>query len=94
MERKNQDMRMNKITVWVVLSIMMLVLSWQLNSADCRVLRSETAKNGCEDMRGADRSTRGMASFDVSASNSSTSPSVRGLKFRLASGPSRRGPGH
>ncbi|CAI0449481.1 unnamed protein product [Linum tenue] len=54
---------------------------------------------GCDQVDGGE-SGAGIASFVASSNNSSGgngddySVSLRGLMFRLASGPSKRGPGH
>ncbi|KAJ7958212.1 Transmembrane protein [Quillaja saponaria] len=84
--------------LWLVLGFL-LVLSLQFSLVHCRVLRSgasnEGISDGCEDVKGETVSL-GMASFAVSSNNfnSITRPSVRSLAFRLASGPSKKGPGH
>ncbi|KAJ7966563.1 Transmembrane protein [Quillaja saponaria] len=88
-----------KNSLWLVLGVLTLMVSSQFNLGHCRVLRtgtsSERIADGCEDVKGPTEST-GMASFAVSSNNFSTTarPSVRSLAFRLASGPSKKGPGH
>ncbi|GKV10289.1 hypothetical protein SLEP1_g21680 [Rubroshorea leprosula] len=82
-------------SLFVILCFLALVVSVEFNVVNGRALRlMETAVAGCEDGGGAGR--MGSAGFAVSATNSSGSPSVimRSLAFRLASGPSEKGPGH
>ncbi|KAM1118889.1 hypothetical protein ACFX2I_043152 [Malus domestica] len=92
--------------VWVVMGLMVLIVSSQFAQVDCRTLKSTTASvnatttsGGCKGGDGAEEAAGGMASFAVSSNyNSSSStdlcPSMRSLAFRLASGPSKKGPGH
>lgn len=80
--------------LFVVLGLTILVVSAQFSVGECRALRSVTA---CEEGDGADQSAagNGMGSFVVSGNNSSSSgPLARSLAFMLASGPSKKGPGH
>lgn len=81
-----------------VLGITILVVSAQFSLGECRSLRSPsgTAMAACKQVDGADQSGVGMASFVVSANNSSSSrPSLRrNLASTLSSGPSKRGGGH
>ncbi|CAL1410728.1 unnamed protein product [Linum trigynum] len=67
-----------------------------------RALRSDALPiSGCDQADGG-QAGAGIASFVASSNNSSGSGgngddfsvSLRGLMFRLASGPSKRGPGH
>lgn len=77
-------------------------MTTQFNEADARVLRStantDAGAGGCDQSEGGEMV--GMASFAVSSNNSSSSsgsstrPLARSLAFRLASGPSKKGPGH
>lgn len=83
--------------VCIVLGMMiMLVVSCHVSYVQCRVLRAD----GCKDMRGSDSESslsHGMTSFAVSsnnATNSQRSSLIRSLPSLLASGPSRKGPGH
>ncbi|PON84713.1 Transmembrane protein [Trema orientale] len=91
-----------------VLGLILIIVTAQFNEADCRALRStentaSTGAGGCEQNEGREMAV-GMASFAVSSnssssnSNTSTSsssrPLARSLSFRLASGPSKKGPGH
>ncbi|KAB2619445.1 hypothetical protein D8674_015314 [Pyrus ussuriensis x Pyrus communis] len=93
--------------LWVVMGLMVLIVSSQFAQVDCRTLKSRTAKDnaatttrgGCKGGDGAEKAGGGMATFAVSSNyNSSSStdrrPSMRSLAFRLASGPSKKGPGH
>ncbi|ONI33505.1 hypothetical protein PRUPE_1G429100 [Prunus persica] len=86
--------------VWLVMGLMvLLIVSTEFGQVDCRALRSATSDSGsdggCKGIDGAEEV--GMATFAVSSNyNSSTArrPSVRSLAFSLASGPSKKGPGH
>ncbi|KAI9118609.1 hypothetical protein K1719_010941 [Acacia pycnantha] len=90
-----------KRSLWSVLCvsiIMLVVSSSHVSNVHCRVLRSETvsteeAHGDCNEMRGSEKPL-GMASFALSSNNSSTHNSIRSLTFLLASGPSKKGPGH
>ena len=86
-----------KKNLWIVLVTIMVVVSSQLSFVHSRVLRSEALKaqvgDNREGFKGAE-SSPGMASLVVSSNNMSTRPSKRSLAFKLASGPSRKGPGH
>ncbi|KAF5174902.1 hypothetical protein FRX31_035511 [Thalictrum thalictroides] len=82
---------------------MMVLVSTQLSLVQCRTLRPDGISTGCEqeDHHGNENSV-GIASFLVSSNNSSSSSSststrdstVKSLAFKLASGPSKKGPGH
>ncbi|XP_020237722.1 uncharacterized protein LOC109816955 [Cajanus cajan] len=91
-------MQMKK-SLWIVMLIItVLVVSSQFCFVHGRVLRPEALKSpvgdGCEDLKGED-SSLGMASFAVASNNnSSTRQFARSLAYRLASGPSKKGPGH
>ncbi|KAL8487585.1 hypothetical protein ACS0TY_024049 [Phlomoides rotata] len=76
------------MTFQFILVIIVLVLGLQLSQADCRALRPATVADG-----GAAGTTVLAVSSDNSGGRSSLL-SVRGLAFILASGPSKRGPGH
>ncbi|KAM0968341.1 hypothetical protein ACFX13_017015 [Malus domestica] len=92
--------------VWVVMGLMVLIVLSQFAQVDCRTLKSRTAsdnatttRGGCKGGDGAEKAGGGMATFAVSSNYSSSSstdrrPSMRSLAFRLASGPSKKGPGH
>ncbi|KAI4316657.1 hypothetical protein L6164_024615 [Bauhinia variegata] len=96
-------MSMNKRLLVVLGFIMFVVASQQFSLVHCRVLKPEASNTevpqGCEDLRvaaaaSASASSIGMASFPVSSNNSSIRSSLRSLTFKLASGPSKKGPGH
>ncbi|KAL3505101.1 hypothetical protein ACH5RR_034942 [Cinchona calisaya] len=83
----------------VLFLMLFLIMSTFLNVAHCRVLRSIDGTDAArEQVEGAAGGSTGMANFAVSSNNSSssssTSESVRSLENKLASGPSKRGPGH
>ncbi|KAG5044967.1 hypothetical protein JHK82_014345 [Glycine max] len=85
-------------SLWIAFTIM-LVLSSQLCLVHSRVLRSKVAltkvASDCVKLKGSGSSLWTTKSFVVSNSdNSSTPVSKRSLAFRLASGPSKKGPGH
>ena len=90
-------MQMKKSSLWIVMIITVLVVSSQFCSVHGRVLRPEALKtpvgDGCEDFKGED-SSLGMATFAVASNNSSTRQFARSLAYKLASGPSKKGPGH
>ncbi|XWS14759.1 hypothetical protein CRYUN_Cryun35bG0035700 [Craigia yunnanensis] len=80
-----------------VLGLLALLISTEFVAVHGRALRSTTTDNvvvkpGCEKQRRADIEAVGVSSFAVSANNSSIRNSC--LAFRLASGPSKKGPGH
>lgn len=87
-------------SMWLVFGIMILLSVSQLRVIECRALRSTIAE-GC-DQAGEGGGSMGMSQFGVASSenNSSTTSgsngesSIRSLMFKLASGPSKRGPGH
>ncbi|XP_059636955.1 uncharacterized protein LOC132279050 [Cornus florida] len=81
----------------LVLGIVLLVMSTQFSAVNCRALRStvDTAvMAGCGDE--ATGASMGTTPFAVASNNSSSGAFevVRKLAFKLASGPSKRGPGH
>lgn len=89
-----------------LLIVMLLVMATFLNVADCRVLRStEGVDAAARDQQIEGAGSIGRATFVVSSDNSSSSKSssssttsfsdtVKSLATKLASGPSKRGPGH
>lgn len=80
-----------KKSIWIVLVIVMLVMSSQLCFVHSRVLRSKKELK----TEVADNSPLRMAPFNVSSNNSTTTrASKRSFAFRMASGPSKKGPGH
>ncbi|KAF9621987.1 hypothetical protein IFM89_029207 [Coptis chinensis] len=94
MAMKNMIPKASKNCFYLILIIVVLLLSIQLSLVQGRALRSTGTSNGCEQEGGAENSV-GIASFLVSSNNSSSYAStVRSLAFKLASGPSKKGPGH
>ncbi|CAI0465114.1 unnamed protein product [Linum tenue] len=74
----------------------MTALSTQMTAVNGgRALRSDALPIGRDHADGG-QSGAGIASFVASSSSNGEdfSVSLRGLMFRLASGPSKRGPGH
>ncbi|BAT77885.1 hypothetical protein VIGAN_02049200 [Vigna angularis var. angularis] len=83
-----------KKSLCISLVTIMLVFSSQLWLVHSRVLRSKLlaeVADDCVELKGSVSSLWG--GFYVS-SNNSTTRSKRSLAFRLASGPSKKGPGH
>jgi len=80
-----------KKSVWIVMVMTVLVVSSQFWFVHGRVLRSETPS---EDLKGEEGSSVGMATFAVASNNSITRQFARSLAYKLASGPSKKGPGH
>ncbi|XAR48388.1 hypothetical protein NMG60_11031206 [Bertholletia excelsa] len=81
----------------LLVCVVLLVLSEQFAPAHCRALRAPMEGSIAEQVDGAGAEPTGMASFAVSSNNSSSASRdsvIRSLAFKLASGPSRRGPGH
>ncbi|XVF36355.1 hypothetical protein REPUB_Repub19eG0051500 [Reevesia pubescens] len=80
--------------ILLLLALLVLLVSTEFAAVHGRALRSTTdnvvVKRGCEKQGGS----VGVPSFVVSANNSSSRNSFRSLAFRLASGPSKKGPGH
>ncbi|KAF3446596.1 hypothetical protein FNV43_RR11776 [Rhamnella rubrinervis] len=81
--------------------IILIIATTEFGQADCRALRSMSTTNnsgnaGCIQLQvDGGGEVVGMASFAVSSNNSTTTrPLARSLAFRLASGPSKKGPGH
>ncbi|KAL9396542.1 hypothetical protein Peur_010795 [Populus x canadensis] len=88
--------RSSEKSLWFVLGLIILVVSTEMSAVHCRPLRSTNSTviaAGCQQVDGT-RGSMGMASFVVSSNNSNSRPSVRSLMFKMASGPSKRGPGH
>ncbi|KAH1109728.1 hypothetical protein AAZX31_04G042000 [Glycine max] len=90
-------MQMKK-SLWIALVTIMLVLSSQLCLVHSRVLRSKVVltevADDCVELKESGSSLWRDQFFVVSSENSSTRVSKRSLAFRLASGPSKKGPGH
>ncbi|KAH7567476.1 hypothetical protein ACOSP7_010601 [Xanthoceras sorbifolium] len=83
--------------LFVLALLIFMVISTQFNVVQCRALRSMTdaVVSGCEEnLRGSDQSSVGVVSFSDSSNNAGIGSSLKSLAFRLASGPSKRGPGH
>ncbi|CAJ1972734.1 unnamed protein product [Sphenostylis stenocarpa] len=83
-----------KKSLWIMMVITVVVVSSQFCFVHGRVLRSEALKtpigDGCEDFKGE----LGMATFAVASNNSRTRQFAQSLAYKLASGPSKKGPGH
>lgn len=86
-----------------MLGLLALLVSTEFAAVHGRALRSTTKDNvvvnnpGCEEQNGtaAAEAVGGVSSFAVSENNrTSTRNAFRSLAFRLASGPSKKGPGH
>ncbi|CAL1396033.1 unnamed protein product [Linum trigynum] len=86
-------------SLFIVVALLMTALSTQMTAVSGgRALRSEALPivgAGCDQADGG-QSGAGIASFVASSSSNGEdfSVSLQGLMFRLASGPSKRGPGH
>ncbi|EXB89250.1 hypothetical protein L484_006804 [Morus notabilis] len=105
MKKNSKSSSMKRTSNWFALGlILIMIVSSQFSQADCRALRSTTntvgANGDCEQAGGSGHDQMvGMSSFAVSSnnsdiSNSTSRPLARSLAFRLASGPSKKGPGH
>ncbi|QCE16490.1 hypothetical protein DEO72_LG11g3508 [Vigna unguiculata] len=85
-----------KKSLCISLVTIVFVLSSQFCSVHSRVLRSKVlteVAEDCVELKGSGFSLwRGF--FAVSSNNSTIRVSKRSLSFRLASGPSKKGPGH
>ncbi|KAJ6344761.1 hypothetical protein OIU76_006311 [Salix suchowensis] len=83
-------------SLWFVLGLMLLVVSTEMRAVHCRALRSATSTTTATEYQQVDgaQESKGVASFVVSSNNSSSRSSLRSFMFKLASGPSKRGPGH
>lgn len=96
--RKNSPTTSTK-SLLLVLGIVIMVTGTQFNGVQCRALRSTSIAGGCDQqLGGAESTTQFAAASDASntsrSSSSSSSVLERSLEFKLASGPSKRGPGH
>lgn len=84
--------------VCLVVALLILAVSTQIGVANCRVLRPTTDETvtGCDQVVDEVNQSNGAINSLFSANNSSITgrSSVRSLMFRLASGPSKKGPGH
>ncbi|KAI6689085.1 hypothetical protein NL676_025913 [Syzygium grande] len=86
-----------KSSCLVLCLLILVVVSGQFGHIHARNLRANMVSRCGEDRDRDHRASMGtMASFAFSSnSNGTTRPSyVKSLKLKLASGPSRRGPGH
>ncbi|KAK9097289.1 hypothetical protein Sjap_022786 [Stephania japonica] len=99
--RKSDSTKHLSLNLSVLLII--LVLAYQLSSVHCRPIRSVNEKKngiidvGCDDKQacGANRSGAGDHTTDFSVpSKNARSTYMKSYEYKLASGPSRRGPGH
>lgn len=85
-------------SIWFLLGVMIVLLaSTQIVVVESRALRStENSMVGeCEEGNGAVQPA-GMTPlvFGVASNKSSNRPLERSLAYKLASGPSKKGPGH
>ncbi|CAF1929950.1 hypothetical protein Bca4012_072723 [Brassica carinata] len=83
---------MEKKILIVLFIIFSVEMSSIISGVDCRALRKEQT-NGCNRLAAVDGGAFNLISPTVAA-NSSRIRLMRSLTFRLASGPSKRGPGH
>ncbi|GMI77409.1 hypothetical protein HRI_001410200 [Hibiscus trionum] len=90
-------------SVLLALVLLVLLVSTEFASVNGRPLRSSTTptdnvgiKRGSEECGGADDKAVAarVHTLAVSANNSRGGNSFRSLSFKLASGPSKKGPGH
>ena len=101
MSMKNNS-KTSMMSLCFVLGLILIIVTAQFNEADCRALRSTANAEGGSGADAGGCEMAGMASFAVSSNNSSSNsnnssssrPLARSLAFRLASGPSKKGPGH
>ncbi|XVE70154.1 hypothetical protein DITRI_Ditri10aG0049200 [Diplodiscus trichospermus] len=82
-----------------VLGLLAFLVSTEFAAVHGRALGSTTMDNavppaGFKEQGGADDEAVGVPSFAAPADNSSSHDSFWSLAFKLASGPSKRGPGH
>ncbi|KAF7137179.1 hypothetical protein RHSIM_Rhsim07G0223500 [Rhododendron simsii] len=78
----------------IVFVVLLLMMGTQFRAVHCRALRELKSATTAEQVE-ADE-LRAVAKFDVSSRNSSVGSfsSLRGFSFKLASGPSTKGPGN
>ncbi|GFY86034.1 hypothetical protein Acr_04g0007720 [Actinidia rufa] len=81
-------------SLYLVLVIMVVLMGTRIGGVDCRALREAPDAIIADKVDRAE--TTGMVSFAVSSNNSTSRGSslTRSLAFNLASGPSKKGPGH
>ncbi|GAA0157899.1 hypothetical protein LIER_38543 [Lithospermum erythrorhizon] len=83
--------------VSLVLILILVLISTELSmGVHCRAIKDSMAPTKNTGRVGLDPSSVDMDDFVVSSNNSSNggSTSLKGLAFKLASGPSKKGPGH
>lgn len=83
----NMEFKGRFIHVFATIMLLMIMSSQLMSHVDCRALRSRPEA-------GVFLSLASKHLPEEVSSSSSTRRSVRGLAFTLASGPSRKGPGH
>ncbi|KAG5542061.1 hypothetical protein RHGRI_021793 [Rhododendron griersonianum] len=78
----------------IVFVVLLLMMGTHFRGVHCRALRERKSATTAEQFE-ADE-LMAAVKFDVSSQNSSvgSSSSVRGFNFKLASGPSTKGPGN
>lgn len=84
-------------SLWFKLGVMVLLVATQIVFVESRALRSmeNFTAGGYEQVTGLGGSVAVVpSSTDVASNNSTSRPSVRSLAYKLASGPSKKGPGH
>ncbi|OIW14532.1 hypothetical protein TanjilG_12931 [Lupinus angustifolius] len=91
-----------KKSLWVMLMITTIIVSSQFSFVHSRVLRSKELElkthvgegRDCDEEFKEAELSLGIMTFVVSSNNSRTHHSSLSVAFRLASGPSKKGPGH
>ncbi|GAA0150789.1 hypothetical protein LIER_09649 [Lithospermum erythrorhizon] len=91
------EISMKKVSL--VLILVLVLIATEFSTVHCRTIKGSMEKGvnmgriGCDE---ANPSSTGMDQFAVASSNnlSSGRTSLKGLGFKLASGPSKKGPGH
>ncbi|XAR61932.1 hypothetical protein NMG60_11016487 [Bertholletia excelsa] len=79
----------------LLLGVTTLLITTQVSIVDCRTLRAESLIGTTEQVDGATSKSESTDSFSFSSSDSTRIRyAVMSLVFKLASGPSRKGPGH
>ncbi|KAE9600007.1 hypothetical protein Lal_00045529 [Lupinus albus] len=86
-------MQMKK-NLWIMLMITIIVVSSQFSFVHSRVLISKELKLKTHVGDGREEFKEEEMTFDVSSNNYRTHHSSLRVAFRLASGPSKKGPGH
>ncbi|XVF64130.1 hypothetical protein PTKIN_Ptkin09bG0142800 [Pterospermum kingtungense] len=98
MTKNSSDSYSSVKRILVILGLLAMLVSTEFVAVHGRILRS-TRDNvvvpGLEGQVGAENKPVGVPPITAaSADNSSSRNSLKTLAFRLASGPSKRGPGH